>query len=455
MTRVNGKAFESGKVSTNRYGKSVTVSMTPDICVKIARVQKYFNRFYLYGMYDRVCSYSLYGASCIRGMYTGGANRNMTTRGVDHLDDIIERVYTMLQQVASFMNMEYGHVWDLNDPDGGEDVLRGLPWSQLADGCELLIELLHVLVYLKATFYVDIKGAMYKWKYVIAYRNYAKAEITRLQLRIYRMFQHWMKAQQFNQLYIEEIGVFDFVIEFYKDMRNWCRATDQYMFDMVTHELSVALYQRTSSHPNAEIYAAFGLCTEMAKLGAAIVIQSAIKKYMMRRCIGIHKGKSQFPGSTLYHDFSFEKPSYIHVSQGWDGGMVGVMSGDATTNNTVPNIPSHHTPYIPVLSMVQSTIPGYNTWHEWYEKRVLSFLVCFDGNTVDEELENYMYDYQPRERIIESIAVRDDEDEDEDDEDEDDTESVEFDVLGNDEDDTPPPPAPAVVIVDIMDDDNE
>lgn len=415
---LNEKSLESGRIQHGRF-KHVAIRepITSDLVLDVTHTQQYHNRFYLYGISNMMCTNSVYASNIIPGMYAGGANRDVNVRGTGVIEQIIQSELDLLRRLASFMNMEDGVPFDTDNRHDGLDTLRGISWKELKSGVELLNNLTLKLHYLSSTnkYKITRDNKHYAWKIINEYRNHCKEFLSTTQLQLYHKFRKWMKAEQFNGTYINEEGIHDQICELYQDLQNWCNSTNQYMFDMTTHQFNMMLYNETSaSNYGDETFACTKVVNDVVEDGAAMVIQNAMRRYIKRKCLGVHRGRCNVGWfSNIYTELNFGRVQDEMMVQDPDTTIFAPMA----------------TPISPVvLNAVINTSSFWFTWSDWCENSFLGTQEQNNTFSVNEVAERFSDEWYPIEYTIPCLRIRDaSEDEDNDDDDDD----IEYDVLGD------------------------
>jgi len=416
---INGEALASGRVQYGRFGPvQFRYSLDVESASTIIHTQHYHNRFYLYGLYNSMSTNSIYACNVTPGMYTGGANRHMNIRGSRVIKDVISAQQDLLKRIASFMNMEFGSLFNpTNDPDG-VDVLRGISWTELSYGVDMLNDYMIKLHYLSASNKIKItRDNKHMWSYINEYRHRTKTWLTKMQLDIYRKFRKWMKAEQFNATYIREAGIEDEIVGLYEALNNWCKSVDQFMYDMTTHNLNMLLYNNTSAADYGdETYACTKLVNEITKDGAAMVIQNAMRKYMKRKCVGTHRGRC---------NQGFFINVYVDLNLGRAHEALMVQDPDQTIY--APGTPSI-SPI--VLNAVILTNSFWLSWEDWMQDSVIGCQEQRNGISVNSAAIQLSRSWWPTDGYaISRISIRDEVDDSDDD--------IEYDVIGDEIPDDP------------------
>lgn len=291
------------------------------------------NKFLLYGIYNRSCD-------CMF--------KEIPTKEFKNIN------FELLTQIGKFLLVKSGCILDIDVEQNGVDTIRGVSWKEIYSVVKLLLKITKVLNYLET-----LESSNHISMYENSYKNYARNNLSELLFQVYRKFQQWKKADQFNDMYIfeEEDEFFDLYINISK----WC--------NMVAIEIEIVT----------------GSIVEVVKNGSAMVIQSCVRNFMKRRSIGIYSRYSILSNS--YHDITFNK--------------------SVDTSENIRLCGNHIVCSHIILSTMMSTLPSWSKWSDWFEESVLDKVVNEYGETCKETYLWYCTDWLPREYTIPSIEDRD------------------------------------------------
>lgn len=414
------KSLTSGRVEHGRF-LHVSIREGIDSCLAshVIKSQHYHNRFYLYGLYNRMSNNSIYACNNIFGMY------GFNSRGSTALRLLIDKQIGLLSNISSFMNMNFGVPFNPSNEAEGVDVLRGISWLELSEGVDMLNDFNLKLHYLSASNNIKInRSNKHMWSYINEYRHQIKNWLTETQLNLYRKFRTWFKAEQFNEYMMEE-NIQHEINNLYSNLQNWCKLTDEYMFDMTTHDLNMILYNNTSAAMYGdESYACTKMVNNVIENGAAMVIQNAMRRCMKRKCIGVHRGRSNFGFfNNIYTDLNLNR---VNDS---------ILPEDNNTPLFASNVPRINNN---ILNNIILTSRFYFTWLDWMEQSILGKLKYNEDITFDQEAFELSRKWWPTDGYsINRISIRDGFNEIEpidmvnDDDDDDD---IEHDIIGPDYD---------------------